>query len=344
MKPSSQDAATASLSRLQVYSIYLRWDDVSLARGSFLVSLVVNIDVALLVVAAFLSLVSSMGFLGALKENIGCLYCYNWMLFTMVLVCALGFALLIATPYLATRDLQSVVSIELIERYRDNADFQHIVDFVQVQYKCCGVTEAAYKDWNRNIYFNCSQSNPSAERCSVPSSCCRDPEKESLETVLQRRFCGHNVLAMTEQQAWDKVNTRNCVNSFTKTVQQKSIKLCVAAVVVVCVLLLVKGMASRVQGEIVEISRRHQHHQRERQHRERLRQACRRARASQRATPPQRYVLLIAYYSSRVCYSETSSASHCNESHRTEPYGVVLHRTASHQTTSSALELCTTWG
>ncbi|KAK8760917.1 hypothetical protein V5799_027816, partial [Amblyomma americanum] len=93
---------------------------------------------------------------------------------------------------------------------------------------------------------------------------------------------------MTEQQAWDKVNTRNCVNSFTKTVQQKSIKLCVAAVVVVCVLLLVKGMASRVQGEIVEISRRYQRHQRERQQRERLRQACRRAGASQRATPPQR--------------------------------------------------------
>ncbi|KAK8775003.1 hypothetical protein V5799_010464, partial [Amblyomma americanum] len=163
-------------SRPQVYSIYLRWDDVSLARGSILVSLVVNIDVALLVVVAFLSFVSSLGFVGALRENIGCLYCYDWMLFIMVFTCALSFALLIVTPYLATKE----------------------------EYKCCGVTEAAYLDWNSNIYYNCSKSNPSAERCSVPPSCCRDQDKESLETVLQRRFCGHNVLAMTEQEAWEK--------------------------------------------------------------------------------------------------------------------------------------------
>ncbi|XP_075556138.1 tetraspanin-33-like [Dermacentor variabilis] len=193
------------MSTVQVYSIYLRWDDISVGRGSPLVSLVVNIDVALLALVAYLSFVSSLGFLGALRENICCLYCYDWMLFIMMFTCSLGFILLIVMPFLATRDLQSVASIELIERYRDNPDYQGLVDYIQIRYKCCGVTEAAYLDWNSNMYFNCSNTNPSVERCSVPPSCCREPEKESLETVLQRRFCGRNVLAMSEREAWAKV-------------------------------------------------------------------------------------------------------------------------------------------
>ncbi|XP_075724072.1 tetraspanin-33-like [Rhipicephalus microplus] len=188
-----------------VYSIYLRWDDVSVGRGTPLVSLVVNVDVPLLAFVAYLSFVASLGFLGALRENICCLYCYDWMLFVMMCTCSVAFVLLIIMPFLATRDLQSVVSIELIERYRDNADFTRLVDYIQSQYKCCGVTEAAYLDWNSNIYFNCSKTNPSAERCSVPPSCCREPEKQSLESVLQRRFCGRNVLSMGETEAWSKV-------------------------------------------------------------------------------------------------------------------------------------------
>lgn len=269
-----------------VYSIYLRWDEMSVGRGSPLVSLVVNIDVALLALVACLSFVSSLGFLGALRENICCLYCYDWMLFIMMFTCSLGFILLIIMPFIATRDLQSLVSIELIERYRDNPDFQGLVDYIQIRYKCCGVTEAAYLDWNSNMYFNCSKTNPSAERCSVPPSCCREPEKESLETVLQRRFCGRNVLAMSEHEAWAKVNTRNCVNSFSKHVQQQSIALCVAGVVVLCVLLLVKGMASRVQNEIEVIARQYNQHQRKLEHRERVRQAWKRAHSPPRVISP----------------------------------------------------------
>ncbi|KAL3214369.1 hypothetical protein MRX96_034967 [Rhipicephalus microplus] len=256
-----------------VYSIYLRWDDVSVGRGTPLVSLVVNVDVPLLAFVAYLSFVASLGFLGALRENICCLYCYDWMLFVMMCTCSVGFVLLIIMPFLATRDLQSVVSIELIERYRDNADFTRLVDYIQSQYKCCGVTEAAYLDWNSNIYFNCSKTNPSAERCSVPPSCCREPEKQSLESVLQRRFCGRNVLSMGETEAWSKVHTRNCVNSFTKYVQQQSIALAVAGIVVLCMLVLVRGMAARVQAEIEGIARRHNRHQRKAAYRDRIRHA-----------------------------------------------------------------------
>ena len=37
--------------------------------------------------------------------------------------------------------------------------------------KCCGV--AGPDDWNKNVYFNCSNElNKSGEKCGVPHSCC----------------------------------------------------------------------------------------------------------------------------------------------------------------------------
>lgn len=38
------------------------------------------------------------------------------------------------------------------------------------QFKCCGWNN--YRDWSWNLYFNCTQENPSYERCAVPHSCC----------------------------------------------------------------------------------------------------------------------------------------------------------------------------
>lgn len=38
------------------------------------------------------------------------------------------------------------------------------------QNHCCGAKDP--NDWNLNVYFNCSDSNLSRERCGVPFSCC----------------------------------------------------------------------------------------------------------------------------------------------------------------------------
>ncbi|EEC08813.1 conserved hypothetical protein [Ixodes scapularis] len=40
----------------------------------------------------------------------------------------------------------------------------------QEDLKCCGLSDKSFRDWNDNMYFNCSRSNPSYERCSVPHS------------------------------------------------------------------------------------------------------------------------------------------------------------------------------
>lgn len=38
------------------------------------------------------------------------------------------------------------------------------------QNHCCGAKDP--NDWNLNVYFNCSQSHLSREKCGVPFSCC----------------------------------------------------------------------------------------------------------------------------------------------------------------------------
>uniref|UniRef100_A0A8B9BNX7 Tetraspanin-33 n=1 Tax=Anser brachyrhynchus TaxID=132585 RepID=A0A8B9BNX7_9AVES len=57
-----------------------------------------------------------------------------------------------------------------IVHYRDDPDLQNLIDFGQKEFRCCG--GVSYRDWSRNVYFNCSAANPSRERCSVPFSCC----------------------------------------------------------------------------------------------------------------------------------------------------------------------------
>ncbi|XP_070837800.1 tetraspanin-5 isoform X1 [Chaetodon trifascialis] len=61
-----------------------------------------------------------------------------------------------------------------IRAYRDDIDLQNLIDFTQEYWECCGAFGA--DDWNLNIYFNCTDSNPSREKCGVPFSCCtKDP-------------------------------------------------------------------------------------------------------------------------------------------------------------------------
>lgn len=53
-----------------------------------------------------------------------------------------------------------------------------------LQWECCGAFGP--EDWNLNIYFNCTDTNLSREKCGVPFSCCtKDPavSKHSVYTL-----------------------------------------------------------------------------------------------------------------------------------------------------------------
>ncbi|MEE6479862.1 hypothetical protein FKM82_012388 [Ascaphus truei] len=74
-----------------------------------------------------------------------------------------------------------------VKAYRDDIDLQNLIDFAQEYWSCCGAHGP--NDWNLNIYFNCTDSNPSRERCGVPFSCCvKDPAEDVPNTQ-----CGYDV-------------------------------------------------------------------------------------------------------------------------------------------------------
>ncbi|XP_054926541.2 tetraspanin-33-like [Dermacentor andersoni] len=200
-------AFSCMVSFICLASVYERRDKISFLNRSLLISFLVNMEVSGLLVSSLLLVISFMGFMGALRENICFLRWYVKGLCLLMIITIIFIVGALVLPFLSKNSAQSLFSIDLIVSYRDNPDFARLVDFAQASFSCCGITTERYHDWGHNIYFNCSPSNPSTERCSVPASCCRPLEGEnpSLETRLKRRFCGSGVLSMTEQQAWQKV-------------------------------------------------------------------------------------------------------------------------------------------
>uniref|UniRef100_A0A3B4A651 Tetraspanin n=1 Tax=Periophthalmus magnuspinnatus TaxID=409849 RepID=A0A3B4A651_9GOBI len=95
--------------------------------------------------------------------------------------------------------------VRAVVRYREDRDLENAIDFVQKKFQCCGVE--SYKDWSKNVYFECSDENPSLEACGVPFSCCKP---ETNQTVLNT-MCGYGVQTLDDSSAQDEVFTVGCL-------------------------------------------------------------------------------------------------------------------------------------
>uniref|UniRef100_A0A670IL26 Tetraspanin 17 n=2 Tax=Podarcis TaxID=42163 RepID=A0A670IL26_PODMU len=104
-----------------------------------------------------------------------------------------------------------------VKAYRDDIDLQNLIDFAQEYWSCCGAHGP--NDWNLNIYFNCTDSNPSRERCGVPFSCCvKDPAEDVLNTQ-----CGYDVRLKLELEQQSFIHTKGCAGQFEKWLQDNLI-------------------------------------------------------------------------------------------------------------------------
>ncbi|XP_050964313.1 tetraspanin-33 [Labeo rohita] len=170
-----------------------------------LACLTVDPALLLMIVGIIMFLITFCGCVGSLRENI-CLLQTFCIILTIIFLLQLVAGILGFVFSDKARGRVTEMVGNAIKHYRDDMDLQNLIDYGQKQFNCCG--GISYMDWSQNMYFNCSDENPSTERCSVPFSCCLISKEETVINTM----CGHGVQNMAYGKAGDFINTNGCID------------------------------------------------------------------------------------------------------------------------------------
>uniref|UniRef100_A0A8C6TEL5 Tetraspanin n=1 Tax=Neogobius melanostomus TaxID=47308 RepID=A0A8C6TEL5_9GOBI len=164
-------------------------------------TLMVDPALLLIIVGSVTFLITFIGCWGALR-NATCLLktFLGILVVALLLQVAAGVIGYLFTDLVMERTEQ--LMLKAVDRYREDHDLENAIDFIQKKFQCCGVDN--YKDWSKNVYFECSDTNPSLEACGVPFSCCKP------ETVLNT-MCGYGMQEQEEFSAQDEVFIAGCL-------------------------------------------------------------------------------------------------------------------------------------
>ncbi|CAD7690296.1 unnamed protein product [Nyctereutes procyonoides] len=172
---------------------------------SALACVAVDPAILLIVVGILMFLLTFCGCIGSLRENICLLQTFSLCL-TIVFLLQLAAGILGFVFSDKARGKVSEIINNAIVHYRDDLDLQNLIDFGQKKFSCCG--GISYKDWSLNMYFNCSEDNPSRERCSVPYSCCLPTPNQAVINTM----CGQGMQALDYLEASKVIYTNGCID------------------------------------------------------------------------------------------------------------------------------------
>ncbi|XP_052772415.1 tetraspanin-33-like [Mya arenaria] len=169
-----------------------------------------DLSILLIIVGGFIFIVSFAGCVGALRENLCFLRVFYGSIILVVIAEVTVAVLAFVYKDSVHKVLTGILEEGMIQRYQDDEDA--LMDWAQENIKCCGIKN--YKDWNMNMYFNCTKENPSGLRCGVPYSCCRDPD--AMSPGIINILCGANALndSATTFSTTSKIYTMGCVDTF----------------------------------------------------------------------------------------------------------------------------------
>jgi len=232
-----------------IYAIMDKWSSGEAFKLSTIFDVIFNIGFLLLLIGFIVFIVSFAGCIGALRENMCLLRFYSLCLLIFFLaemtVIALGFIY----PNKLTEFLENELSDQLIQSYRDDLDFQNIIDLVQQDFECCGISSEGYKDWSKNEYFNCTtnkEDNPSVERCGVPYSCCH-----RTDGTLVNLMCGFNVQEEADTtEVLSRINIRGCIPTIQALIENNLYTVGGVAIGIALSQLLVIWLARTLEGQI----------------------------------------------------------------------------------------------
>ncbi|KAM4739853.1 tetraspanin-33 isoform 3-T3 [Anableps anableps] len=167
-------------------------------------TLTVDPALLLIVVGSLMFLITFLGCFGALR-NATCLLKMFLVILGVVFLLQIAAG---AVGYVFTdmvMERTEKLMMKAVVRYREDQDLENAIDFIQRKFQCCGVEE--YKDWSHNVYFECSESNPSLEVCGVPFSCCIHLENQTVLNTM----CGYGMQQEQEGSAREHIFTTGCL-------------------------------------------------------------------------------------------------------------------------------------
>ncbi|XP_075723505.1 tetraspanin-33-like [Rhipicephalus microplus] len=221
-------------------------DDTALFKRLDLMGVLIRrLETVVFLAGMSLFIVSFCGCVGALRENSFLLKLYSLALTVLIVINMLLGIVVLFMPGSVKKVIKDSLSESLVIHYRDTMDTENVVDALQRQLRCCGMTTKSFRDWNKNIYFNCSLMNPSHERCSVPYSCCKPTNLESVSLN-----CGRNVLNMSDYDAWFIVNIGNCPDALHRYVKEHVMIIGGCCLIAVILLAFVDMITNAVIDEI----------------------------------------------------------------------------------------------
>ncbi|XP_078312482.1 tetraspanin-33-like [Crassostrea virginica] len=180
------------------------------------IDVVLDPSLLLLISGVIGTIIAYLGAIGALREQQTMLTIYNHLVTLCIFIQVVG----IVFVFLFYYDQSILISLKIypdqafndaILRYRDDPDQQDFIDGWQKDMDCCGFSDDddGYKAWNKNMYFNCSVENKSAESCAVPWSCCVLKDGDRLNLL-----CGSGALKQTSSSILkDQIYTRGCLKA-----------------------------------------------------------------------------------------------------------------------------------
>ncbi|BFZ17784.1 hypothetical protein BsWGS_20823 [Bradybaena similaris] len=195
----------------------------------------IALDPALLfiVVGTSMFFMSFTGCVGALRENT-CLLMFFMISLGIIFITELLTGILGFVYKDWVKDSIHSQVKNMIVNYRDDLDLKNLVDWVQQDWlSCCGVQ--GYRDWESNIYFNCT--SPGVEACGVPYSCCKPDSQEEL----RNRHCGFEMMKVEHDlDRGIKIHTTGCIPAGERWLESNLIL--VAGIAVALALLQIFGI------------------------------------------------------------------------------------------------------
>uniref|UniRef100_UPI00358DFF59 tetraspanin-15-like isoform X3 n=1 Tax=Myxine glutinosa TaxID=7769 RepID=UPI00358DFF59 len=93
-----------------------------------------------------------------------------------------------------------------LRNYYNDLDLKNFVDFVQIEFRCCGADD--FRDWAVNEYHNCS--SPGQAACGVPFSCCNVAQSERM---IPNTHCGYGTLKKERLELVAEISVRGCTHA-----------------------------------------------------------------------------------------------------------------------------------